>query len=41
MLAAISLKREAGVPSSPSKGREGEKIYSQLLFPAAMNRYLP
>jgi len=32
MLAAISLKREAGVPSSPSKGKEGEKYIVNCCF---------
>jgi len=32
MLAAIHLKREAGVPSCPSKGREGEKYIINCCF---------
>jgi len=32
MLAAIPLKREAGVSSFPSKGREGEKYIVNCCF---------
>ncbi|EDP26030.1 hypothetical protein COPEUT_01911 [Coprococcus eutactus ATCC 27759] len=32
MLAAISLKRKAGVPSCPQKGREGEKYIVNCCF---------